>query len=51
VQRGAEFGQRLDGVIDRAAVQAGMQVGPGAGQADLESDDAAQGGGDDDLVG
>jgi len=51
VERSAEFGQRLDGIIDRAAVEAGVQVGPGAGQADLEADDAAQGGGDDDLVG
>ena len=51
VERGAKFGQRLDGVVDRAAMEAGMQVGLRTGQADLESDDAAQGRRDDDLVG
>ena len=51
VERRAEFGQRLDGIIDRAAVEAGVQVGLRAGQADLEADDAAQGRRDDDLVG
>jgi len=50
VERGAEFGQRLDGIIDRAAMEAGVQVGLRAGQADLEADDAAEGRGDDDLI-
>jgi len=51
VERRAEFGQRLDGIIDRAAVEAGVQVGLRAGQADLEADDTAQGRRDDDLIG
>ena len=51
VERRTELGQRLDGIIDRAAMQAGVQVGLRTGQADLEADDTAEGRRDDDLVG
>ena len=51
MERSAEFGQRLDGIIDRAAMEAGVQVGLRTRQADFETDDAAQGRRDDDLIG
>ena len=51
MQRGAQLRQGLDRVIDRPAVQAGVQVGTRTGQAHLEADDPTQAGRDDDLVG